>query len=81
MVAPGAAAAGEPDAAGEADEAGEAGGTAPDSGRLAGAWLAGGLLVIPCPKLFFSNKPGIENRNATKKNTTAAPTVTLASTV
>ena len=80
-VALGAAAAGEPDAPGEAVAAGETEGTAPDSGRLGGGGLAGWLFVIPCPRLFLSNSPGIEKRNATKKNTTAAPTVTLARTV
>ncbi len=35
-------------------------------------------MVIPCPKLFFSNRPGIENKNATRKNTTAATLVQIA---
>jgi hypothetical protein len=38
-------------------------------------------LVIPCPRLFLSNRPGIENKNATRKKTTAATTVTFANTV
>ena len=38
-------------------------------------------LFTPWPSDFFSNKPGIENKNAIKKNTTAAVTVTFARTV
>jgi len=73
--------AGEPDADGETEAAGETDGTAPDSGMLAGACCGGGLLVIPCPRLFLSNRPGIENKNATRKKRIAATTVTFAKTV
>ena len=72
---------GEPDAVGDTEAAGETDGTAPVSGRLAGACCGAELFVIPWPRLFLSKRPGIENKKATRKKTIAAPTVTFASTV
>ena len=72
---------GEPDVVGDTEAAGETDGTAPVSGRLAGACCGAELFVIPWPRLFLSKRPGIENKKATTKKTIAAPTVTFASTV
>jgi hypothetical protein len=49
-------------------------------GAGAGA-VAAGSLITESPTDLWSNSPGIENRNAVKKNTTAAVIVIFAKTV
>ncbi|MGH9443317.1 MAG: hypothetical protein ACRD16_13705, partial [Thermoanaerobaculia bacterium] len=64
------------DGAGDGDVTGAAGTT----GFVAGAGVEG-FGFRPSPSDFSPNNPGIENKNAIRKKTTAATTVTLARTV